>query len=395
MKVLYLDKDSFCAEDFLEALSRYRRGSEKTEIVRHPFSNAGERENPTVEQTLSQAIQKEQPDFLFSFNYYPLVSNVAKREKVLYVSWVYDNPQSALYSYTMINAYNRVFLFDSGMAAELQRNAIPHVYYLPLAASVRRLDGVKISAADHEKYDVEVSFVGSLYTEEHDFFDRMCERLDPETKGYLWGLMRAQQQVYGMDLMRPALSGEVLDAMFSALPLQPRSDSVETREYLYDDYVLSRKLTSVERTEYLLTIGKSHPVSVYTKDAGFFGKGITNKGMVLYYTEMPLVFKCSEINLNISLRSIRDGIPLRCFDIMGAGGFLLTNFQSDLLRFFEPDKDFVYFESEADLLAKVDYYLTHPEEREAIAQNGYQKIREKHTFDHRVAEMMQVLQNDL
>jgi spore maturation protein CgeB len=203
--------------------------------------------------------------------------------------------------------------------------------------------------------------------------------------------MRAQQQVYGVDLMRPALRSDVLDAMFSALPLQPRGDSVETKEYLYDDYVLSRKLTSVERTEYLAAIGEKHPISVYTKDAGFSVNGITNKGMVMYYTEMPLVFKCSKINLNISLRSIRDGIPLRCFDIMGAGGFLLTNFQSDLLRFFEPDKDFVYFESEADLLAKVDYYLAHPEEREAIARNGYNKIRDGHTFDHRVHEMMEII----
>ena len=208
--------------------------------------------------------------------------------------------------------------------------------------------------------------------------------------------------------MRPALRSDVLDAMFSALPLQPRGDSVETKEYLYDDYVLSRKLTSVERTEYLAAIGEKHPISVYTKDAGFSVNGITNKGMVMYYTEMPLVFKCSKINLNISLRSIRDGIPLRCFDIMislrsirdgiplrcfdimGAGGFLLTNFQSDLLRFFEPDKDFVYFESEADLLAKVDYYLAHPEEREAIARNGYNKIRDG-TFDHRVHEMMEII----
>lgn len=139
MKVLYLDKDSFCAEDFLEALSRYERRGEKTEVVRWRFENQGERENTAVEKALTDAIRKEKPAFLFSFNYYPLASTVANREKVLYVSWVYDNPQSALYSYTMINAYNRVFLFDSGMAAELQRNAIPHV--LPAACGVGAATG--------------------------------------------------------------------------------------------------------------------------------------------------------------------------------------------------------------------------------------------------------------
>ena len=44
---------------------------------------------------------------------------------------------------------------------------------------------------------------------------------------------------------------------------------------------------------------------------------------------MPLVFQNSKINLNITLRSIKNGIPLRAIDIMGAGGFLLTNYQND------------------------------------------------------------------
>ena len=117
--------------------------------------------------------------------------------------------------------------------------------------------------------------------------------------------------------------------------------------------------------------------------------GLREHGLVDYRSEMPLVFKQSKINLNITLRSIRSGIPLRGFDIMGAGGFLLSNYQADLLELFVPDEDFVYYTSKEELLRKIDYYLRHEEERKAIAKNGHDKIAERHTYRHRVREMLE------
>ena len=57
--------------------------------------------------------------------------------------------------------------------------------------------------------------------------------------------------------------------------------------------------------------------------------------------EAPLIYRCSKINLNISLKSILTGIPLRAFEIMGSGGFLASNYQEDFLEFFRPDEDFI------------------------------------------------------
>lgn len=113
-------------------------------------------------------------------------------------------------------------------------------------------------------------------------------------------------------------------------------------------------------------------------------------GSVNHREEMPMVFKQSRINLNITLRSIKSGIPLRGFDILGAGGFLLSNYQPELLDLFVPDEDFVYYESREDLLQKVDYYLCHEDERQAIARNGHDKVAAKHTYRHRVREMLDI-----
>ena len=46
----------------------------------------------------------------------------------------------------------------------------------------------------------------------------------------------------------------------------------------------------------------------------------------------------------MTIRNIRTGIPLRVWDILGAGGFLLTNFQVELPDYFENGKDIVYYE---------------------------------------------------
>lgn len=91
-----------------------------------------------------------------------------------------------------------------------------------------------------------------------------------------------------------------------------------------------------------------------------------NCGKADYYTAEPLVFADSSINLNITLQSIQTGIPLRVFDIMGCGGFLLSNYQEDYLEYFEPDKDFVIYNDYGDLEEKAAFYLKHEKLRKQI-----------------------------
>ena len=76
-------------------------------------------------------------------------------------------------------------------------------------------------------------------------------------------------------------------------------------------------------------------------------------GTVDYSTDMNKVFKLSKINLNITLPSIRSGIPLRALDIMGAGGFLLTDYRMDFSDVIEPGIDMVCYTSIEDAVSKI------------------------------------------
>lgn len=170
--------------------------------------------------------------------------------------------------------------------------------------------------------------------------------------------------------------------------MQPVPAYVESVEYLYAQYVINRQITSIERSEFLTAIGNEHNFDLYTPDENLSFPGCTNHGSVDYYNMDPYVFKTARINLNISLRSIKSGIPLRAFEIMGAGGFLLTNYQADFADCYEADKDFVYYESKDDLLDKINYYLNHESERAEIARSGFLKTASHHTYHHRIEEIL-------
>ena len=376
MKILFIEWASFGNADMKDAFTE-----EGHEVVCFPFSNKDARRDEEIEKALASRLHETVPDAVFSFNYFPLISNVCKREGLPYISWIYDSPYVMLYSYTAINPCNAIHVFDRALCREFNAAGIKTVHYLPMAANTNRLDALGSPA-----FAFDISLVGALYTESHNFFDRM-ENLSPYAKGYLEGLMQAQMNVQGCNFIQESLS-PIMEELYRALPMDPNPDGVETREYLYAQYVINRKLTGLERLRLLTGITQKYTLDLFTLDPAFSLPNLRNHGTADYYSEMPLVFKKSRINLNISLRSIKSGIPLRAFDIMGSGGFLLSNYQEDFLENFTPGVDFEYYESERDLLQKIEYYLTHEEERLAIAKNGHDQVAAAHTYRDRVREML-------
>lgn len=380
MKILNIEWEAFGIDDIKDA---FRLEGHK--VVGFSFSKDEDaRHNPEAEKRLSSVLHREVPDVVFSFNYFPIISEVCNKEKIRYISWVYDCPQVRLYSYTVINPCNTIYVFDKELFMEFHQAGINTIHYLPLAANTERLDAMEEGSRLPYLYDV--SFVGGLYTETHRFFDRMAT-LSDYSRGYLNGLMQSQMKVQGYNFIQECLN-PVMEDLYKALPLDPHQDGVESREYLYSQYVINRKITGLERTALLRAITRRHTFDLFTFNDEYAMDNLRNHGQVAPYDEMPRVFKQSRINLNITLRSIKSGIPLRGFDIMGSGGFLLSNFQADFLDLFVPGEDFVYYESEDDLLQKIDYYLKHDKEREEIAQNGHDKVAAKHTYRHRVREML-------
>ena len=200
--------------------------------------------------------------------------------------------------------------------------------------------------------------------------------------------MKMQAELYGNFILEELLTDNILRELQRVCPIKKEEDEWETDAWIYANYFLARKMTGEQRVEQLGLLGESHQVKVYAPEQDSDIKNVINCGTVDYVKEMPLVFKNSKINLNMTLRSIHTGIPLRAMDIMGCGGFLLTNYQQDFLEYFEPGIDYIYYSSKKELLYLTDYYLNHEEERKQIARNGYQKVKEGHTYTDRIKQLL-------
>ncbi|MDD7402622.1 MAG: DUF3880 domain-containing protein [Butyribacter sp.] len=401
MKILFPNWKNFGFEDITEALTQLGHT-----VVSYNDMPKNYRKDPRFVSVLKNYIHSEKIDLMLTSNYFPVVSDACQDADIPYVSWCYDSPLILTYSKTVFHPCNYIFIFDSQMVLDLRALGVEHVYYMPMAVNAKRLAGMQATAEQKKILDADVSFVGSLYTEKHTLYDRMTE-LDEHTKGYLEGIMKAQQLIYGASVLEDALTPDIIDKMYAVMPVQIAPDDLQDYRYIYANYFLCRKITQTERTELLSLISqamphmntgsqrKVSPFKLYTIEETPFLPLVQNMGTVHYLREMPLVFQNSKINLNITLRSIKNGIPLRAMDIMGAGGFLLTNYQNDFNYHFEDGVDYVSFASQDDMLDKIEYYLGHEKERCEIAQNGCNKVRSEHTYEKRLQEMLSIVEEDL
>lgn len=385
--IIIYEHKHFCVEDVCEAF--VEKGYEIHKISGQLNDT---RVDKDFEERLKKLIDLVKPEFVFSFNYYPVISNVANKYEIPYISWVYDSPLITLYSYTIINPYNRVFLFDYKTYENFNNAGITTVFYLPLAVNTDRMDRT-IESCKRNEFDCDISFVGSMYNEKkHSLYDRLYEGLDEYTKGYLSAVVKVNYDLYGIDLIQKVIEDDsIIKSLQKSIHVDVNSDGVESPAYSYAEYFIARKITELERKRVMEIIPKNYKVNLYTHSSEYKVPGINNCGLVDYYEDMPFVFRNSKINLNVTLKSIKSGIPLRVFDIMGAKGFLLTNYQIEMKEYFEPGVDYVSYESIEEIPELINYYMKNEKEREKIAENGYNKVKEYHSFKNRVNDILNIV----
>ncbi|MBP0001016.1 MAG: glycosyltransferase [Cyanobacteria bacterium SID2] len=112
--------------------------------------------------------------------------------------------------------------------------------------------------------------------------------------------------------------------------------------------------------------------------------------------EMYRALRSGKINLNAAIDLAKAEAPnMRIFEATGMGSFLLNEQQSKLDKFFEPGVEIETFASESELFEKVNYYLEHPQEREAIARRGQARCLRDYSMERRAAELDRIIKKHL
>lgn len=357
-----------------------------------PFLDYEEDEEFT--KNLEKIINDNDCDVIFSFDFFPLIAKTAERLRIKYLSWVYDCPHRTLYSPAVKGEYNYIFVFDYVQFLMLRSLDLPHLFHFPLAVNTGRMEQLlgKMSEKEdflrgHNSYQDDISFVGSLY--DNNLYDQICY-LPRYLKGYIDGIMQMQEKIYGYNFISELLDDKIVEELKKYVLLDLDASYFFTVRETYVD-MINAKITSEERIHLLNQLACKYSVALYTASNTKRLHGVKQKGTVSYQMEMPQVFRNSKINLNMTLRSIQSGIPLRALDIMGAGGFLISNYQQELQDNFVDGEEIVLYGSEKELMEKTEYYLHHEAEREEIAYHGFLKVKEKFSYEVRVKQMIDIV----
>lgn len=373
MKILFFKSNIFMQEDWFSTL---KKAGHDVDPVTYVFTDYVRDE--FFAKKFRRRLQKISYDAVVSFNFYPVISDICREFQTDYIAWIYDSPIPHFQNYD--SPYNYIFHFDKADVQEYVSEGCRQVHHLPLAVNAERLDSQLTPLEEIPEYYHDISFVGNLYT------DRSIKVRNFVSSDYIQGILQgyaaAQSQFFNHDIA----SGLIKKSPFIHLDSLPA-------DFPLDHLIRSvhEEATHQERKHILRKLSRYFSVDLYTSEPVSDVYNLHVHPAIGYYTEMPEVFRHSRINLNINYRTIRSGMSARLLDVMGCGGFLMTTPQPELFDYFVPDEDFVTFTSIEELIDKCNYYLLHEEERHQIAKNGYQKIKEAHTYEARFPSLFAFL----
>lgn len=381
MKILVYKWDIFPYNDIIDEL---KKQGHSTDVLAFPVKN--HLNDTAFEEKLSNCLENGGYNAVFSVNYFTVISNICLKYNIRYICWTCDAPLAGMRNPSIFNPVNTIYIFDKKEYKYFKSQGADTVKYLPLAGAPGRIEKLlNKNAGNICKYTYDISFVGNLYDKNR--YDEMVNLFPPYLCGYMDCAIEAQLNVSGGNIINLMLTDEIMDSANRYMDLKQENGTDGDLKLWFATSVLSYKAAALMRRHAINALSHIADMHLFTTSStDSLYKTIVHPP-VNYHNEMPLVFASSKINLNITIPNIEDGIPLRVFDILSAGGFLLTDYRPGLLELFDINKDLVVYDGIDDLVNKAVYYLKHNKERELIAANGHNKLKKLHTYKQRIKTM--------
>lgn len=327
---------------------------------------------------------------IMSIHLIDTLAAAAQISGIIYIAIIWDAPYHKLFTVygRMENCWYSVF--DRIDAQRFTDAKIPHVLYQPLAVDDKQIQEWNSSMGTLQEYSHEICFVGRLYDD--NFYDEFCTNLPQPLQDYFVNIFeKAAFQWDGVNRISGTVSNELVDYIRKVTPgfQMVNFFDIPDSEYFENGY-LTRKIANLERICVLNMLAEKYSVTLYTTSQTAEQRLQNVKIMPPICSEHVLhdTFHKSKINLNISLKGIEGGTPQRIMDILGARGFVMTNYCPETAELFREDEEIVMFRTPEELLDKVEYYLRHDREREEIAQNGYRKVMQCYTYEKKIRELL-------
>ncbi|MDZ4860065.1 MAG: glycosyltransferase [Candidatus Hydrogenedentes bacterium] len=325
--------------------------------------------------TLLDAIVHTRPDFILSINLAGMdVDGMWARFfddlGVPHVTWFVDNPRTIIMDRkTYASPHSVALTWDESYAPFLRESGFPHVHWLPLAAESSCFNAEPMDSPEHS-----TTFTGNSMVA---FATGARGTILADPRLAHW----ADKDFVRDHVSREKL-GQGLHAIIGADALEPLNP--EQRRHLEMFFFLD--CTRQLRHDAIAAL-QDQQVTVRGDDGW---RAITDRaGPPLNYLEqLPAFYRNCAINLNFTSAQMPSAANQRVFDCPAAGGFLLTDAQTDLTRLFAKD-EYASFTSIGDCAEKIRHYRANPAERIEIARKARRRILKEHTYVDRLKTIAQ------
>lgn len=379
MKILFCERNLFMQRDIEESFTRMGINFRCASYV---FANPDSDDYYCTH--LRRFLTEDSYDAVFSVNLAPVIADVCYEMNIPYIAWCYDACWEFAREDIFFYPTTYIFHFDRRSCEDYKQAGYPHVFHMPLAVNCHRLDNTVATPREQQQYAADVSFLGSLYEKyltEEPWFSR---HLNPIDLDHIMRYVAEQTKLYAnhtlWDDITPQYAADISSRTCTGHSI-PRIPLIAT---------CSSMIAGRQRQEMLNHVAERFPLTLYTT-------ALTNpipksiyKWRASYYSQMPLVFRHSAVNLNLTIPPIQTGLSLRVIDILGAGGFLLSNAQEELSEFFRIGTDLDTFHTLDELTDKISFYLTHRDLAAQIAQNGHAVVKEKFSFERQLTKIFRL-----
>jgi len=360
------DTKQYFSEKFAEAL---KLQGIRVEII--PF------------QTLPQKLQQARPDLLFSF-FRLYGSDLSDHfwERLQIPFWfALLNPARGRSEMFSLSRYTLLSCVDEFDCEYVRSRGLDKVFFWGHAVDKN------LHFDEAEKRPLDFLYAGTFYDPQA--IEQLWEQHSPKERQAI----QESIELYQHD--ESVTEVQAVESAMQRFGLSPKAKNLFIK-YL-DNYC-----RGIDRIHLIKAASQVGIVSIYG-DATNWPPGIrgwdkyfaNNKNIIVHrsipFGEVLQLMKRSKISLN-SMPFFKSGTHERIFSAAACGSLNVTTENLWLKRHFRDGEDVLFYRMGhwTNLIDKMDYYLTHEEERKALSASCRAKVMANHTWDHRVDEFMQV-----
>ena len=339
-------------------------------------------------EELAHTVAVFKPEVVFAVNFSRDLSEACARFQLPLAIWEIDPSTEFLPKSQLPQTQTTVFTYRKSRVEAYKKANFPNCVHLPLASNPERRRPEALTPRQQSRFQTKVSFVGASMVETAQkfrsrFIDQFlaCYPTYDRTivEGFLQGIL---------DLQRQDLSNWKLPQLIA----QHAPNFVEDcqKRGLENPLVLAGEIAAAEKR--LTCVARLAHLGVQVwGDSGWkqiSQHGVTHRGYAGHFKELNRIYVGSQINIDIGRFYQSDIVPMRIFDILACGGFVIAEHSKDLESLFELDREIVCWRTPKELLAKTTYFLDHPQEARTIAERGRQRVLSQHRIQDRVQSML-------